>query len=328
LYDYKINKNFVQDSTLTVPYDNKSKKYSESVFITPLGGNELNILNLTNAIRNYDRMSFSFVNILEKNFLKNHTFKVRNIVFSDDSPIYEISFSSIKSETSFNYNATGTIYISKQDFAIHKFNYSLFYRYKKSPQYTVTIEYKPKRGKMYLNYITFNNFFEATNGNYFKIDEAVFNTSRNGFKISFSKLINLNSLEPFRRNFKIYFKDEKLRISNVSALDQRTVLIALEKESIEKINLKKDLENPNYANYYKFDITNIKDINGFKIDDRPSLKMNQYREFFVQEVFENKKIPLQKNFVDKNLPLEKTTITPAEFKDAYWLNSPLKKTKE
>ena len=39
LYKYRTNKSFVQDSTLTIPYDNKSKKYSESVYITPLGGN-------------------------------------------------------------------------------------------------------------------------------------------------------------------------------------------------------------------------------------------------------------------------------------------------
>jgi hypothetical protein len=48
----------------------------------------------------------------------------------------------------------------------------------------------------------------------------------------------------------------------------------------------------------------------------------------VQEVFENKKLPVQMNFVDKSLPLSKTIITPVNFKDSYWVNSPLKKRKK
>jgi hypothetical protein len=58
LYSYKTNDQFLQDSTLTIPYDNSSKKFSESLYITPLGGNELNLLDLTNSIRNHDKMSF------------------------------------------------------------------------------------------------------------------------------------------------------------------------------------------------------------------------------------------------------------------------------
>jgi hypothetical protein len=40
LYNYRTNNKFIQDSTLTIPYDNKSKKQSESVYISPLAGNE------------------------------------------------------------------------------------------------------------------------------------------------------------------------------------------------------------------------------------------------------------------------------------------------
>jgi hypothetical protein len=329
LYHYKTNDKFIQDSTLTIPYDNSSKKYSESVYITPLGGNELNILYLTNAIRNHDKMSFSYSNIFSKDFISNHKFRVKNIIFSDDVQLYEISFFSRKEKTSYEYEAYGSIYISKQDFAIHKLNYNLYDRNKNNPQYSVTIEYKAKKDKMYLNYITFNNFFEAYNGHYFKIDKSVFNAKESGFKISFNRQIDLGSLEPFRRNFKISYKNHRLNIIGVSSFktDKRTVTVFIDEESKEKINVKKERENPRFANYFTFDIKNIKDINGFKINERASLKMNQYREFFVQEIFENKRLPLQKNFIDKSLPLSQSVITPLKIENDYWMNTPLKSKK-
>ena len=56
--------------------------------------------------------------------------------------------------------------------------------------------------------------------------------------------------------------------------------------------------------------------------------MNQYREFFVQEVFERKDLPNQKTFINKNLPLSKSVITPLKIEYNYWINSPLKTTKK
>jgi len=329
LYNFTSNNNFIQDSSLTVPYDNKSKKYSESVYITPLGGNELNLLDLTNAIRNHNKMSFSFTNIFYKDFLVNHFFKVKEITYLDDTPLYKIYFYSLKDKTSYEYAAYGHIYISKGDFAIHKLNYNLYYQKKKNPQYAVTIEYREKRNKMYLNYISFNNFFEATNGNYFKVDKTIYNSKNNVFKISFNRQINADYIEPVSRNFKIYYKGMKLKIAgiNLSKNNTRTVELYIDQKSAQKIDFDKEKENPNYANYFTFEIKNLKDINGFKINLRPSIKLNQYRELFVQEVFENKNLPQDMNFVDKNSPLSKTIITNKNFKDSYWINSPLKKSK-
>jgi hypothetical protein len=177
---------------------------------------------------------------------------------------------------------------------------------------------------MYLNYITFNNFFEATNGNYFKIDKTTFNPKHNTFKIWFNRSINVTSIEPSLRNFKVYYKGEKLKITGVTIFDKenRSVIVSIDEESTKKINL--DIKSINYATNFTFDITNIKDNNGFKIDERASIKMNQYREFFVQEVFENKRIPLQQNFINKSLPLSKSKITLLKLENNYWMNTPLK----
>jgi hypothetical protein len=56
--------------------------------------------------------------------------------------------------------------------------------------------------------------------------------------------------------------------------------------------------------------------------------MNQYREFFVQEIFENKKLSLQNSFIDKSLPLSKSMITPLKLDHNYWMNTPLKTKKK
>lgn len=329
LYNYIENDKFIKDSTLTIPYDNADKKFSESVYISPLGGNELNILSLTNTIRNYNKMSFSFSNTFNKHFIRNHKFKLKKIIYSDKSPLYEVTFNSIKGKTSYEYAAYGTIYISKQDFAIHKLNYNLYYRFKKNPQYSVTIAYKPIKNKMYLNYITFNNFFEATNGNYFKIDKTTFNKKKKTFKISFNRSIYLRSITPIRSKFKIYYKNEKLKVTDVSINEEnsRTLEIQIDRESIEKMDLNNSVTDSNYANNFVFDITNIKDIGGFKINERQSLKLNQYREFFVQEVFEHKLLPVQKEFVNKSLPLSKSKITDLKLENDYWINTPLKSSK-
>ncbi len=330
LYKFTANKDFIQDSTLTIPYDNKKKKYSENVYITPLGGNELNILDLTNAIRNHDKMSFSFTNVFDKDFIKNHFFNLKEIVYLDDIALYKIYLYSLKDKTSYEYSAYGHIYISKNDFAIHKFNYNLYYRKKKKPQYAVTIQYTPKQDKMYLNYISFNNYFETTNGNYFKIAKTIFSAKQNAFKISFNREIDISTIEPFKRNFKIYYKQQKLKIINVSIsdTDSRTIKAYIDKNSTKKINFDKEKDNPSYPSYFTFDIKNIKDTRDFEIDKRPSIKLNQYRELFVQEIFTDKKLPLQVNFIDKSLPLSKTIITNKIFKDSYWINSPLKKSKD
>jgi hypothetical protein len=179
---------------------------------------------------------------------------------------------------------------------------------------------------MYLNYITFNNFFEATNGNYFKIDKTVFNAKNSGFKITFNRQLDVSSIKPVRRNFKIYYKGQKLKIIDVRPLDtnNRTVNVYIDKNSIQKLDFDKEKRNPNYASYFTFEITNIIDLKGYEIDKRASIKMNQYREFFVQEVFESKRLPIQKNFVDKNSPLSKSIITSLKLENDYWMNTPLK----
>ena len=59
----------------------------------------------------------------------------------------------------------------------------------------------------------------------------------------------------------------------------------------------------------------IKDFNGYEINKRPSIKLNQYRELFVQEIFTKRGLPIDKNFVDKSLPLSKSLINSINLND-------------
>ena len=327
LYKFETNKDFLIDSTLIIPYDNKVEKFSKSIVITPFGGNELNILNITNAIRNYNTSSFSFVNIFNKDFIENHHFRVKDIIDLDGTPLYEISFISLKHKTSNNHKAYGKIFISKYDFAIYKLNYNLFYKYRKKPQYSITIEYLPKGDKMYLNYITFNNFFEVSSEDYLKITDAVFNQTEKNFMIKFNKPIDLNSIEKsWNKNFKLYYDNKKLKILNISSDDiwNKTVTIKLDPNQLKKLGMLKKKNNSSFNTRFSLKVKNVKDKDGNIIYKSPTFNFYQFRELFVQEVFIDKKLPEQTIFINKSLPLNKAKISPFSLNSNYWINSPLK----
>lgn len=58
------------------------------------------------------------------------------------------------------FKVDGTIYISKDDFAIHKILYAVYEGKSKTPKYAINIEYTPNENSMFLNYISFNNVFK------------------------------------------------------------------------------------------------------------------------------------------------------------------------
>lgn len=330
LYDFQLNTDFHQDSSLVIPYDNRLKKYSKSVVITPFGGNELNILNITNAIRNHNTTSFSFVNVLDKDFVKNHRFKIKNVKDFNNKPLYEITFSSIRYKTSNHHRAKGTIFISKFDYAIYKLNYNLYYKFNKDKQYSVTIEYLPKGDKLFLNYITFNNFFEVNSVEYFEIEDVVFFQKLKVFKIMFSKSVDLNSLNPLKRNFKLYYKNTRLKIEEIKSYDlkNKSLVLYINEKQLETLGMLDRKNNDSFNQNFKIEIKNIKDTDGYEIYKVPKFKMYQFRELFVQEVFENKKLPTHNIFIDKKAPLSKSKKTSLKIENNYWINSPLKSSKQ
>ena len=343
LYSYDLNDNYYLDSLLLKSVYGQSKVINrdESAQFNTALENELEILNGHNAIRNYDIPSFSFVDTFRDDFIGNHDFKLQGIKYIEDTPLYEISFASKNTEVA-KFRAKGNIYISKGNYAIYKIEYKMienenFAQYKiqsgnstkfelrerLNTLYEVNVEYKPYNEKMYLNYVTFNNRFIVKEPNPFKVTAFEFDPKDEAFYISFNKAVDASSIERKSR-FRVLYKEKKLIIKNINLVDPKIVRVqVLDWAAGTDANLEKVKSED-----FSYRVKKIKDITGAKLNKDAKLLGYQFREFFTQEVFEDKKPNDDLIFVTKTLPMLDTKVNSPTFNiDKYWVNSPLKKTK-
>ncbi|MUU78105.1 hypothetical protein GN138_06585 [Winogradskyella sp. HL2-2] len=317
LYRYKLNSEFAQDSLLSHAIYNGAKQIKDGKMGSAIG-NELTLLNIHNPIRNYNTGSFSFVYVFKTDFIKNHSFKNKGLVFLDNEELYKTEFSALKNITGSAYKASGYIYISKLDFAIHQFEYKLYSISPRQLILSLNIEYnKQENGKMYLNYITFNNNFFITQNEALQIESSYFNNSNQRFVIKFNRALDLKSIEKLN-NIKITFKDRKLSIYNIEAIDKKTIEVQFKKEDSNFLN-----EN-DYTNQALFDIRlkNFQDVLGLGMG-KSKLEGHQFRELFVQSVNFKENLSSNLKFIDKGASLNSEPINNVNIDD-YWLNSPLK----
>lgn len=323
LYSFKTNDNFEKDSTITVPYDNKGRKFIKYSTISPLGGNELSILDVHNPVRNFNKPSFSFIYVFKDDFVQNHEFKIRNVHYLDDIPLYEISFTANKKVTGIKNSAKGTIYVSKYNYAIHKLEYYGFKANETDPFYTIKIEYIPKGKHMFLNYISFNNYFQVRSNDDFKITDITFDKTLNSFYFTFNNAVNKASITN-KKNYRFIYKRKKLSIGKIERVEPNVLKISLVKGAISDGELTKDEDIKNL----KYKIKNLVDTSNRKLNKVTVIDINQFRELFVQEVFPNRPLPLRNmKFVDKTAPLSKAGVNTVKGKSKYWINTPLKATK-
>jgi hypothetical protein len=319
LYEFQKNKNFAVDSMLTIPYDNRKEKYLDGVVITPLGGNELNLLNLTNAIRNYNRMSFSFAHIFNRHFLGNHIFTHDGITYMDDEPIYRIQFILNKRATKPGYNAIGSVFISKEDFGIHRLNYKLYDTESKRLLYRIKMEYKKQGGRYYLNYITFNNYFKVKSEHYFKVEEINYDLKGSCFYFYFNETIASPVVKNLDKYIKFSIDQQEIKILAIQQIEPKVLKI--------KISTNIEIDKSIFNKEITYEIKHLKDVYGRLINEPEEVFADQFREFFVQEVFPNKPIEMDKEFVKKKSPLNQSKSHSLDGKDIYWINSPLKVNK-
>ncbi|MFD2917646.1 carboxypeptidase-like regulatory domain-containing protein [Psychroserpens luteus] len=322
LYSFKQNKEFPQDSALAKSYDNKNLKFIEQATITGFGGNELCILNLHNVIRYNDKKSFSFIDVFKDDFIYNHIFRLTDKTYLNDEPIYVIKFYALEEVAGNKNTAEGVIYISYDDFAIHKLEYNGYYINDSKPFYSLTVEYAPRGDKMYLNYVSFYNAFKAKSGDGFKINSSEFDSAENAFLINFSNDVDEKTIGKKRR-FKLKYNQERLIIDKVDLVSKRQIKITLgedlSSDEIEDFKSMKGID---------FKIKNVADVAGRKLNQLSFIDADQFREYFVQEVFKNKELPNNLIFVNKIMSLRKSKINSNVLDlDKYWVNSPLKSTK-
>ncbi|WP_439151943.1 carboxypeptidase-like regulatory domain-containing protein [Winogradskyella sp.] len=343
LYSYDLNTEFYQDKQLLNSIYGKSKlldRYNSAKLGTNIQ-NELEILNIHNPIRNFDKSSFSFIYVFKDNFIENHDFKLMKVVYADDIPLYEIRFVS-KGDEGAKYIGQGTIYISKTNYAIHKLEYRMLDKgrnsnrgnpfgnsasrittNRKTTLFEVNIEYKAIGEKMYLNYMTFNNRFIIKEPNPFKVEDFYFNTRNKKFYITFNKPIDEKTIKR-KSNFRLRYDNTKLIINSIELEDEKILKIDVIGWSAGS---GVDTENIRSEDF-SYKLKRVKDISGAVINKESKLIGYQFRELFTQEVFKTKQPEDDLIFLYKTEPLFSSRINNTKLDvDTYWINTPLKQTK-
>ena len=160
LLDYKKNEEFKRDSTTDIAYDNAhGNKFIPGAILSPFGGNELSILRMHDAIRNSQTFSYSYINELDTDFIKNHRFKFAETVYLNKIPLYNITFHSKPEITGSKHFAKGHLYIERGNFAIHTLEYTTYENENSKTKmlYNIRVEYSRLNSLMHLNFISFNN---------------------------------------------------------------------------------------------------------------------------------------------------------------------------
>lgn len=321
LYSYKLNTAFIRDSLLSNSVYNESKQIKDGKMGSSIG-NELTLLDIHNPIRNFNTGSFSFVYILEKDFVKNHKFYNKGIIFLDDEELYKIAFSAKQLTTGINYKANGFIYINKADFSIHRFDYNLLSKHPEKLIFALNVEYKRQEdNKMYLNYITFNNNFFITQNEALQIENSFYNKAESAYIIEFNRALDIKSIEK-RNNVKLAFKDKRLRVQKINFITPNTIELKFKKDISDFLNQQDRIDNT----LFSIKLKNFKGIRGFTMEES-KVEGDQFRELFVQRVFLNAKPTPNLLYINKVESLIDAPVNKVDIED-YWLNSPLKQIKE
>jgi hypothetical protein len=282
-------------------------------------GNELFILMVHDAIRNFKTRSFSFVNTFSEDFLYNHDFSEPAKVFNNNLLLYKISFNGKHKLTGDSLLVSGAIYIQPKDYSIHKLEYSCSFLTngnEKKEMFNVDIEYGYENSVdslMCLKYISFNNIFnlaDTADNTYFRIKDSYWDPaefSKSTMIFEFNNKIDPESAIK-RENYEIRFGGKIAKIDNIVVKD-KILFIQLKDDNIQE-----------FKDSSLVKMKNIKDINGNILNKRKVIEFNQYRELFVQEY--NKSLPFKDSCYLQYLPLEQNCLSKYTGKDKYWMNTP------
>ena len=352
LYDYKKNINFEVDSFAAKAYDYKNwDKVVPNARMSSYGGNEFILMRVHDAIRNHRlKNTFSYVDDLHKDFIRNHDFILEGTTFYNNKRVYRISIHKKTKESL----VEGIIFIDKANFAIRKFEYSLSqeetntYKFNRSGPFRedfeenianiqllfkVIAEYKNEDEKMVLNYISFENKFEVVRPAKFGIDTISLIPENQVIEVKFNKPRKKNEVRNRLSNFKVVYGGEKVPLSSFHFKDDETLQLRVDTLIQKKRRLVQELfsRQENSKLSLSLMLKKIIDEEGNKIGKRESEYLHQFREFMVQEV-----VPfprgdlLKKQFMIKSIPLhdkKQPKIASDDFQ-GYWMNTPLKKIEQ
>ncbi len=280
-------------------------------------GNDLFVLMIHDAIRNFKTRSFSFIDLFSENFLFNHIFSSPIKVLDNNLELYRINFKGKNRLTGDSIRVLGAIYIQPKDFSIHKLEYTCSFLAtgkKMKKMFDVDIEYGHENSinsLMFLKYISFNNIFNVVNPsdtNYFKITDSYWDpNSPSTIVFKFNNPINPKSAQK-RENYDVKVLGKKPKISVILVKD-KMLYVRLVDENIEAY------KDSTFAN-----IHNLEDVDGNILNRRKVIELFQYREFFVQQY--NRPLSFLDSCYLQYYPLDQNCISRYSGTHDYWMNTP------
>jgi hypothetical protein len=326
LLDYRKNMDFprMNISPYYEIYDspdlNNPDKIIPNASLGDQYGNELFILMVHDAIRNFKTRSFSFIETFSNDFLFNHYFSDPATVFNNNLLLYKIDFEGKPGVTGDSLQVSGAIYIQPKDYSIHKLEYSCYYKIKEKglkPMFNIDVEYgyydNSIDSLMCLKYISFNNIFkvvDSADNTYFRILDSNLDTHSN---LKPTVILHFNNkIDPVtasrRENYEIKIGKKEVKIDHFQVTG-KYLYIRFKDDDLKEV-----------PDSIRVTVRNVKDIDGNILDKRKSIELYQYRELFVQEY--NKPLPFRDSCYMQYLPLEKNCISKYSGKDKYWMNTP------
>ncbi len=329
LYDYQKNKEFERDTTTEIAYDNYRAKFIPGAKLYHFGGNELVILRVHDALRNYKIKSYSFVDMLERDFVVNHKFNLDRTIFLNETPLYQISFSSKEVASGNGHIAKGIIYIEHDNYAIHKMEYTTYELedLKEKTLYDIEVEYSRGDASMRLNYLSFNNFFTIKDPLDFEVREMNFDKRMMAMEIIFNKRPLVESALDAKK-YEISFKDKNMVITHVRAGDVNQG----EPPNSVYLYVHSYLFPKNFtevADDFAVNFKGIYDTDGRLLNEVNYIPVNQFREIFVQKATARQLNIPDSLYVKKDMPLAESSRKNGAPEDSeYWMNTPLKPAPE
>lgn len=334
LLDFKKNMDFLR-MIITPYYDLPETDHSDESFkripyaiVGDQYGNELFVLLVHDAIRNFDKRSFSFVDTLTQDFIRNHRFSNPIGIYEGSTLLYKIDFTAKRQITGDIIQLKGAIFIQPDDYSIHKLEYSASFsnsEKKNKEIFNIEIEYGHEpavNSKMCLKYISFNNSFtipDSSDNDFFKIVKSEWRHP-NGPYADY----------PFPDLTIVTFFNRKIDPLLAGRMENYDITIGKRKAKINRIKVDgpnlyitvRDDKFQQAIDSCQINIKNLKDIGGNLLNKRRDLNLRQFRELFVQEY--NKPLEFQNDCFIQPVPLEQNCISRSGNSGRFWMNTPLK----
>jgi hypothetical protein len=338
LLDFKKNMDFLRKN-ITPYYDLPETDHSDVWFkriphaiVGDQNGNELFMLLVHDAIRNFDKRSFSFIETLTQDFIRNHRFSIPTGIYDGSTLLYKIEFTAKRQITGDTIQAKGAIFIQPDDYSIHRLEYSASFlnsEKKNKEIFNIEIEYGHEpavNSRMCLKYMSFNNSFTVPDS----CDNDFFKVVRSEWMKAGGPYARLWNEKGPNTTIITYF-NRKIDPVSGGRMDNYTLTLGKRLAKINKIKVAGDtlyltLRDDKFSSKEiyscELNIKNLKDINGKILNKRRDLEFRQFRELFVQEY--NKPMEFQNNCFIQAGPLEQNSISHSDNSGRFWMNTPLK----